>query len=198
MTRECQRIKVRSRLGRSSSHELTLLSHRTRLLLEPTRSWASARRRIVSSGLHSYRRTLALTFSSLATPLIPLLASCHRHPPTLTTVPQSVKRSTPSSTRRSRRWPSSMASSAASGYSTEVPRLSIVCECAPSCRLGSLSRVSSSSAKQQARLGADFLSRLDRWAKIVNAVAKPDGALAKTGNVHCAKVATSLEDGRGE
>jgi hypothetical protein len=33
------------------------------------------------------------------------------------------------------------------------------------------------------------------WAKVVNALAKADGALAKTGSVHCAKVSSSLQPG---
>ncbi|KDE04680.1 hypothetical protein MVLG_04904 [Microbotryum lychnidis-dioicae p1A1 Lamole] len=35
------------------------------------------------------------------------------------------------------------------------------------------------------------------WAKVVNAIAKPDGALAKTGIVHTAKVSTHAEEGQG-
>ncbi|SCV73417.1 BQ2448_7343 [Microbotryum intermedium] len=34
------------------------------------------------------------------------------------------------------------------------------------------------------------------WAKLVNAIAKPDGALAKTGSVHTAKVSTHAEEGQ--
>lgn len=33
------------------------------------------------------------------------------------------------------------------------------------------------------------------WRKVVNALAKADGALAKAGSVHCAKVSTAVQDG---
>lgn len=33
------------------------------------------------------------------------------------------------------------------------------------------------------------------WAKVVNALAKADGALARTGSVHCAKVSSAVQPG---